>query len=103
MNEVAVAAFNFANNFGFDVAISRDRPVHVGDGNVSVGLRRAAFGVEEVEVDDVASFETEAVGVGLRCAWTGIFDLTVVGIIVGGAWVFDVLNSAGGISDVING
>ena len=63
-DEVFIGIFEFVGEVGVDVAVGGDGPVHAGDGDESVGGGGAAFGVEEIEVDDVARLETDVDGFG---------------------------------------
>ncbi len=77
-DELALTVVDFTNDFGCDVTIGRDWPVHVGNIDAGIGFAGAALGVEEVEVDDVTRLE---IGRDSSDAWrarTGVFDLVVI-------------------------
>ena len=77
-DEFALSVIDFTDDFGGDVAIGGDGPVHVSDVDASIGFAGAAFGIEEVEVDNVARFETGRDSSDTRRARTGVFDLVVI-------------------------
>lgn len=51
-----VGSFSFLDNFADKVSIGGDRPIHILDSNLGVGAVGTAFGIEEIEVDDIAGF-----------------------------------------------
>ncbi len=103
LDDVAGAVFDFADNFGLDVRIGGNWPVHIGNGDTGVRLGSTALGVEEVEVDDVAGFQAKVVSGGLWRAGAGVFDLIIIHVVAEIAGIHDVLDAARRISDVING
>ena len=62
--QIFVGILKLVGKLGIHVAVGGDGPVHTGDGDEGIGGRGAAFGVEEVKVDDVAGFKTDVNGFG---------------------------------------
>lgn len=77
-DEFALSVIDFTDNFGCNVAVGGDWPVHVGNIDASIGFAGAALSVEEVEVDDVARLEIGRDSSDTRRARTGVFDLVVI-------------------------
>ncbi len=77
-DELALGVIDFTNDFGGDVTIGGDRPVHVGNIDAGIGFAGAALGVEEIEVDDVTRFEVGRDSSDTRRARAGVFDLVVI-------------------------
>lgn len=77
-DELTFTVVDFTNDFGCDVAVGRDWPVHVGDIDASIGFAGAALGIKEVKVDDVARFETSRDSSDAWRARTGVFDLVII-------------------------
>lgn len=100
-DEIFACAINFAEDFGVNVAIGRNWPVHIGDGDACVRLAGATFGVEEVEVDYVAFFESGLDGGSFGCTRTA-FNLIIIDIVADGERVFDFALATGLIGDIIN-
>ena len=63
-DEIFIGIFEFVGEVGVDVAVGGDGPVHAGNSNEGVGGGGAAFGVEEIEVDDVTWLEADVDGFG---------------------------------------
>lgn len=99
-----VGVVEFFDDFTRKGRVGRDRPFHILNGDFGIGAITAAFGVEEIEIYDIASRESDTKRVigGLVVSDEKIIEIGIA-LVIGGADDFHALGEFfGTVGDIAN-